>query len=59
MKTAAFYYIKVLDACMKNCGEELHSEVFSKSFMDAMKTVVMVITTIIYNNYIDDITASG
>lgn len=27
---------------MKNCGDELHAEVFSKSFMDAMKTVVKV-----------------
>ena len=37
-------YAKVLDACMKNCGDELHTEVFSKSFMDAMKTVVKVNT---------------
>ena len=27
---------------MKNCGEDLHAEVFSKSFMEAMKTVVKV-----------------
>ena len=28
---------------MKNCGEDFQSEVFTKSFMDAMKTVVKVI----------------
>jgi len=37
-------YVKVLDACMKNCGDEFHSEVFSKSFMDVIKTVVKVST---------------
>ena len=43
---------KVLDACMKNCGEELHSEVFSKSFMDTMKTVIKVSSIcIVSHNY--------
>ena len=32
----------MLDACMKNCGDEFHAEVFTKSFMDAMKTVIKV-----------------
>ena len=27
---------------MKNCGEDLHAEVFSKSFMEGMKTVIKV-----------------
>ena len=34
--------LQVLDACMKNCGEDFQSEVFTKSFMDAMKTIVKV-----------------
>ena len=40
-------YVQVLDACMKNCGDEFHQEVFSKSFMDAMKTVVKVTSMLI------------
>ena len=41
---------------MKNCGDELHAEVFSKSFMDAMKTVVKVSTPQLYSNCIDGTT---
>ena len=29
---------------MKNCGEDFQSEVFTKSFMDAMKTIIKVST---------------